>query len=66
MSPVHMLPGQISPLQLESVEDGPRTLPLKFGQNWVSIWLHLNPEGWWVAGNGHNTATSAQLGWDFG
>ena len=47
MSPGHMLPGQISPLQLESVEDGPRTLPLKFGQNRVSIWLHLNPEGWW-------------------
>ena len=31
-----MLPGQMSPLQSESVQDGPRNLPLKFGQNRVS------------------------------
>ena len=42
-----MLPGQISPEQLESVEEGPRTLPLWFSQDWVSIIIYLNPEGWW-------------------
>ena len=36
MSPGHMLPGQMSPRQLLSVKDGPRNLPLKFGQNRVS------------------------------
>jgi len=36
MSPGQMLLGQMSPLQLESVEDGHKNLPLKFGQNWVS------------------------------
>ena len=28
-----MLSGQMSPWQLDSVEDGPRNLTLKFGQN---------------------------------
>ena len=36
MSPGQMLPGQISLWQLESVQDGPRNLTLKFGQNRVS------------------------------
>ena len=36
MSPGQMLPGQMSLWQLESVQDGPRNLPLKFGQNRVS------------------------------
>ena len=36
MSTGHMLPGQMSPRQLASVKDGPRNLPLKFGQNQVS------------------------------
>ena len=31
-----MLPGQMSPWRLVSVKDGPKNLPLKFGQNWVS------------------------------
>ena len=26
----------MSPLQLESIKDGPMNLPFKFGQNWVS------------------------------
>ena len=32
-----LLPVQMSPRHLESVKDGPRNLPLKFGQNRVSI-----------------------------
>ena len=37
MLPGHiMLPGQMSPRQLASVKDGPRNLPLRFGQNQVS------------------------------
>ena len=28
-----MLPGQMSSWQLESVQEGPRNLPLRFGQN---------------------------------
>jgi len=40
-----MLPGHVSPWRLESVKDGPITLPLKLGQNRVSIWLHLTPRG---------------------
>ena len=31
-----MLPGQMSSWQLESVKDGPKNLPLKFGQNRAS------------------------------
>ena len=31
-----MLPVQMSSWQLESAKEGPRTLPLKFGQNWAS------------------------------
>ena len=31
-----MLPGQMSLWHLESVQDGPRNLRLKFGQNWIS------------------------------
>ena len=29
----HMLPEQMSPLQMASVKEGPRNLPLTFGQN---------------------------------
>ena len=36
MSLGQMLPGQMSPLQLESVYDGPSNLSLKFGQNRAS------------------------------
>ena len=36
MSPGHMLPGQMSPWQFASFKYGPKLLPLKFGQNWVS------------------------------
>ena len=36
MSPWHMLPGQMSLWRLASVKDGPRNIPLKFGQNRVS------------------------------
>ena len=32
-----ILPEQMSPLQLNSVQDGPRNPSLKFGQNQVSI-----------------------------
>ena len=32
-----ILPVQMLPWHLESVKDGPRSLPLKFGQNRVSI-----------------------------
>ena len=31
ISPGQMLPGHMSPLQLESVQDGPRNILLKFG-----------------------------------
>ena len=31
-----MLPGQMTPWQLEYVQDQPRDVPLKFGQNQVS------------------------------
>ena len=31
-----MLLGQMSPLQIESVQDGPNNLSLKFGQNGAS------------------------------
>ena len=33
MSPGQMLPGKMSLWQLESVQEGPRNLPLKFGKN---------------------------------
>ena len=36
MSPGWMLPGQMSLLQLESDQEGPRNLSLKFGQNRAS------------------------------
>ena len=36
MSAGQMLPVIMSPWQLEFVQDGPRNLYLKFGQNWVS------------------------------
>ena len=35
MLPGQLLPGQMSPWQLELVQDGPRILRLKFGQNRV-------------------------------
>ena len=36
MSPGQILPEQMSLLQFKSVQDGPRNLCLKFGQNRVS------------------------------
>ena len=40
-----MLPGQMSPWQLASVKDGPRNLPLKFGQSRViNIWDNVDIE----------------------
>ena len=36
-----MLPGQMSLWQLESAQEGLRTLPLKFGQNWASNWWDM-------------------------
>ena len=36
MLPGQMLPGKMSLWQSASLKDGPRILPLKFGQNWVS------------------------------
>ena len=32
MLPKQMLPGQMSPRQLASIKDGPRNIPLRFGQ----------------------------------
>ena len=37
MSPGQMLPGQMSPWQLAFVKYSARNLPLKLGQNWISI-----------------------------
>ena len=49
MSPGRMLPGQMSPWQLTSVEEGPRNLPLKFGQNLASnSWDIVYIEFVWV------------------
>ena len=51
MSPEQMLPGQMSPWQLESVLDVPRSLPLRFRQNWVSNrWDIGDVEFLWVGG----------------
>ena len=36
MSQGQMFPGQMSLWHMESVKDGPRNLPLKFGKNQVS------------------------------
>ena len=36
-----MLPGQMSPLQLASFKYGPKILPLKFGQDWISKSLDI-------------------------
>ena len=33
MSPRHLMPEQMSPWQFASVKEGPRNLPLEFGQN---------------------------------
>ena len=43
MSPGQMLPGQMSPRELKSIQYGPRNLPIKFGQNRVS-------KSWDIAG----------------
>ena len=55
MSPGQILPGQMSLWQLESVQDGPRNLPLKLGQNRVSnCWDITDIEflwGGWVVGS---------------
>ena len=46
-----MLPGQMSLWQLESVQDSPRNLRLKFGQNRVSnSWDITDIEFLWVGG----------------
>ena len=48
-----MLPGQMSPWQLESVLDVPRSLHLKFHQNWFSNSLDIaDIEFVWVVGGG--------------
>ena len=48
-----MLPGQMSPWQLGSVKDGPRNLPLKFGQNQASnSWDIADIEFLMVGGGG--------------
>ena len=48
-----MLPGQMSSLHLKSVSVGPRNLPFKFGQNWVSnSWDIADIEFVWVVGGG--------------
>ena len=53
MTPGQMLPGQMSLWQLVSVKEGPRSLPLKFGQNWVSnIWDIADIEFMMVGGGG--------------
>ena len=45
MSPGQMLPVQMLPWQLTSVKEGPRNLPLKFGQNRASnSWDIVNIE----------------------
>ena len=45
-----MLPRQLSLLQLKSAQDGPRNLPLEFGQNRVSNNLDIADIEfvWWV------------------
>ena len=52
MSHGQMLPGQMSLWHLESVQDGPRNLHLKFCQNWFSnSWDITDIEfsgGWWL------------------
>ena len=69
MSPGQILPEQMSPEQLKSVQDGPRNLFLMFGQNRVSnSWdiddiefeVVLLRVGGWVSENG-NKAISASI-----
>ena len=54
MSPGQMLPGQMLLWQFKSVQDSPRNLSLKFGQNRVSnSWDITDIEFvWWVAWGG--------------
>ena len=53
MSQVQMLPGQMSPLQLESVQCSPINLSLKFGQNRaVTAEILLTLSLVWVLGGG--------------
>ena len=46
MSPGQMLPGQMSQWQMASVKDGPRNLPLKFGQNRATNSWDIYFSGW--------------------
>ena len=49
-----MLPGQMSLWQSESVQDGPRNLCLKLGQNWLSnSWDTADIEFVWVVVYSH-------------
>ena len=57
MSPGQILLGQMSLLQIESVQDGPNNIYLKFGQNGASnswdiadIEFPVGGGGWWVGG----------------
>ena len=53
MSPGQMLPGQMSPWQLESVLDVPWSLSLNFHQNWISnSWDIADIEFVWWGGVG--------------
>ena len=57
-----MLPEQMSPLQLESVLDGPGNLSLKFGQNWASnSWYVANIEFMMAVGH-FNVKLKLRLG----
>ena len=48
-----MLPGQMLVWQLESLQEGPRNLPLKFGRNPASnSWDIGDIEFVWVGGGG--------------
>ena len=66
MSPGQILPEQMSPLQFKYVQDGPRNLSLKFGQNrlrnswdiddieFVVVLLRVGEwVGWWVFKDGN-------------
>ena len=58
MSPWQMLPGQMSLRQLESVQDSPRNLPLKFGKNRISnSWDIRDIEFAWGGGGGGGVCT---------
>ena len=67
-----MLPGQMSLWQLESVQDSPRNLYLKFGQNRASnSWNIMDIEFLWGGGGGgvctviFMSNLQLQLGWGY-